>query len=493
MVRANFLVGKHKSKTGLEFLLSLASRAVVLMTVSGFCTLSTYAAEKSHTSHASTTVSTWVVMGENGQSVVRSLSTAAQCPMLKQDGKSKRMLLRAPAETMAQRKTASSEVDSKPSAFPLITCEANLLPSVKKAKVDGVSVPLAKSVFQRIVVIGDTGCRMKKADDAFQACNDNAQWVFNEVAKKAASMKPDLVIHLGDYHYRENVCPDGNQGCSDSPWGYGYDVWKADFFEPAKPLLQAAPWVMVRGNHESCSRAGQGYWRFLDPRPYVAGRDCDLEQNDMIGDYSEPYAVKLGRSGGQTAQLIVFDSSKVPGKKLKKEDAAFAIFSEQFAKVDDIAEAADFNIFMNHHPSLGFAASHKADGSVEFKPGNQTLQAVMQGRHPKRLFPAKVQAVLSGHVHLFQAVSFSSDHPTQFGSGNGGTAMDKPLPNQLPENVTPFESAVVDHFSNSNQDGFMLIERKRDRWIMSAFDKEGNRMTQCKLQNAKTNCTTNLK
>jgi hypothetical protein len=50
-----------------------------------------------------------------------------------------------------------------------------------------------------------------------------------------------------------------------SPWGYGWDTWKADFFDPAQALLKAAPWVMVRGNHETCTRAGQGWWRFLDP------------------------------------------------------------------------------------------------------------------------------------------------------------------------------------------------------------------------------------
>jgi len=76
---------------------------------------------------------------------------------------------------------------------------------------------------------------------------------------------------------------------------------------PAAPLLAAAPWLLVRGNHESCDRAGQGWWRFLDPRPLERGRDCNLAVEDDVGDFSEPYTVPLGTDW----QWIVFDSSKV--------------------------------------------------------------------------------------------------------------------------------------------------------------------------------------
>ncbi len=65
--------------------------------------------------------------------------------------------------------------------------------------------------------------------------------------------------------------------CAGSPWGYGWDAWNADFFTPAAPLLAAAPWAAVRGNHESCARAGQGWWRFLDGHAAV-GRNADVRQ-----------------------------------------------------------------------------------------------------------------------------------------------------------------------------------------------------------------------
>ena len=144
------------------------------------------------------------------------------------------------------------------------------------------------------MVIGDTGCRIKASDNIFQACNDAAQWPFKQVAAAAAAIAPDLVIHVGDYHYRETACPAGDPACAGSPWGYGWDAWEADLFAPAQPLFAAAPWIVVRGNHESCFRAGQGWWRFLDPRPLAARQDCNSAADDSVGDYSAPYAVPLG-------------------------------------------------------------------------------------------------------------------------------------------------------------------------------------------------------
>ena len=61
--------------------------------------------------------------------------------------------------------------------------------------------------------------------------------------------------------------PAGLAGCAGSPFGDNWPTWQADFFAPAQPLLRAAPWVVVRGNHEDCSREGLGWFRFLDPRP----------------------------------------------------------------------------------------------------------------------------------------------------------------------------------------------------------------------------------
>lgn len=425
-------------------------------------------------------LASWVVMGEQGQAQARAITTAKLCPELLQDGVSSRMQLRAGAASIEQRKTVSSAADSKASVFEVSSCEANLPAGLKTASIAGQPLPLPKASPQKIIVIGDTGCRLQKGSNYFQECNDAAKWAFAQVAKTAASFQPDLVIHVGDYHYRENACGPGNPSCASSPWGYGWDTWRADFFTPAAPLLKAAPWVVVRGNHESCTRAGQGWWRFMDPRPLQAGRDCNREADDLQGDYSAPYAVPLGPMGGQSAQLIVFDSSKVPGKILEKTSKAYQIYAEQLQAADQLAEQAQFSIFMNHHPILGFGP--------DFYPGNPALQDLMQQNHSERLFPSKVQATLAGHVHLFEAISFSSDHPTQFIAGNGGSSLDQALPDQPPFGSTPYAKAAVAHFSNSNQTGFMTMERVGASWQIQAWDQYGQPLTSCLMQDGKTTC-----
>ena len=101
----------------------------------------------------------------------------------------------------------------------------------------------------------------------------SARWPFATIAAIIAGHRPDLVVHLGDYYYRESSCPDGEEGCAGSPFGDRWSSWNADFFAPARPLLRSAPWVFVRGNHEGCERGGKGWYRFLRlSRPPNASR-----------------------------------------------------------------------------------------------------------------------------------------------------------------------------------------------------------------------------
>jgi hypothetical protein len=197
----------------------------------------------------------YVVLGEEGKAIARVITPATDCPAIVIDGNSVAMEERARPTTLPLRPTISPPSESKPSAFPVLVCEREIPAGTARASIDEVSLPLPKAHPRHVVVLGDTGCRMKSTDGLFQACNDPALWPFAAVADAAAAVAPDLVIHVGDYHYRETACPAGNSGCAGSPWGYGWDAWEADFFAPANSLLAAAPWIVVRGNHESCDRA----------------------------------------------------------------------------------------------------------------------------------------------------------------------------------------------------------------------------------------------
>ena len=428
----------------------------------------------------------FVVLGENGKPVARLVTADAHCPLIRFDAREVRMDVRARAALLPLRPTSSAPADSKPSVFPLLTCEKNIPSGTRRAMIGDLLLPLPAREFKRIVVIGDTGCRLKKADGAYQACNDESLYPFARVAAAAANWKPDLVVHVGDYHYRENACPEGNPGCAGSPWGYGWDAWQADFFTPGATLLKAAPWVMVRGNHESCARAGQGWWRMMDSRPLLAGRDCNDAANDDRGDFSDPYAVPLG--GG--AQLIVMDTSNTLNGALPQGDIRRIKYRDLYKKLETLSRQADFNIAANHHPILGFGAYRDKQGRVALYPGNQGIQSAFGAINPL-ILPPRIDVLLSGHVHAWQEVSFSSPHPTQFVAGFSGTMEDLvPLPEQLPEGAAPAPGAMVEHMSSwVNGFGFMTMERKGYRqWDVKVWDTEGKIRNTCAIDGNRSVC-----
>lgn len=431
--------------------------------------------------------SAYVLMGDGGRAVARVITTDSACPSIHVDGALTPMAVRASPAIVALRPTKSKPSESKPSAYPVLVCEATLPQGAKSAMVGGHRLPAPVAEPKRIVVIGDTGCRIKSADNAAQACNDPGEYPFARVAASAAAFKPDLVIHVGDYLYRENPCPTGNNGCAGSVWGYGWDSWNADFFSPGAALLAAAPWAASRGNHESCNRAGQGWWRFLDPRPLVPGRDCNEEANDKIGDYTDPYAVPLG--GG--AQLIMIDSSNTPGDAIPPDDYRAAQYRDLYAKMDGLARLAPYNIMVDHHPVLGVAAHmDKKTGEREIDGGNGGLQSVFASQNPW-LFPPSIKLLLSGHVHVWTQLSFAAPYPSQFIAGFSGTQEDTvPLPGTLPAAVNVAPGVTVEKFS-SWVDGFGFMTMVRtgpESWDIEVHDVNGKVLNRCKAEGRQSSC-----
>ena len=429
----------------------------------------------------------WTEIGSGNQLLARVITRHAPasaqdpvCPNLLIDGAATRMSLRAAAATAALRPTASDPSESKPSAFPVSVCEAPVPASAKSAVVAGRALPLAKAAPRRIAVIGDSGCRMKKSDHAWQACNDAEAWPFAKIAAAAAALNPDLVLHLGDYQYRENACPPGVAGCQGSPWGFGWDAWQADLFTPAAPLLAKAPWIVARGNHEECARAGQGWQRFLDTRPYSAQLSCDDPAHDDAADHSDPYAVALGAG----AQIIVFDSSG----KAKGAPGAADLYQKQFSAVADLTAqpGIDTTFFVSHHPVLAFVPS--ARGAP--KPGNRMMQSALAASHGQAYFPAGITLALSGHVHGFQAISFASDHPAAIVAGNSGDTLDADLPDPLPANATPAPGAVIGQLTHHARFGFLMMERPEGgkAWTFKSYAADGQLLATCRQNGRKLDC-----
>jgi len=419
----------------------------------------------------------YVVLGAGGAATARAIVTAAECPALSVDGKALPMALRAAAGTAAQRKG-----QGKASDFPVRVCEA-ALPAGAAASIDGQPLPRVPAQVQRIVVLGDTGCRIKQAEKAYQDCSNASAWPLAAVAAAAARERPDLVVHVGDYHYRESLCPP-DQVCAGSPWGYGWDAWDADLFVPARTLMGAAPWVVTRGNHELCSRAGQGWFRFLDTGPYESPRSCDAVADDAAADYTPPYAVPLGEHW----QLIVFDSARATRSLDRQRPADAQIYdrySDQMRSVAQLAAAPGMHsIFVSHHPVLGFAI----DGSGHLQLGTGALLQSLRDTTGPRYFPAGVELSLHGHVHNFQAIDFLSDHPATLVAGHGGDNLDRDIPAQIDETYPSAAGVRVHFIAHANRFGYLVLERSGAAWSVQARAVDGALLAQCTLNAAHLDC-----
>jgi len=128
----------------LRAIFALASAAALL---AGCSTTADEASRDEHVKYA------WVVLGDGGKPIARVATDYATCPNINVGDGETRMQLRAAAGTAAQRTTASASADSKPSSFPLNTCEATLPASAKLARVGTRFLPLPKAEPQRVLVL----------------------------------------------------------------------------------------------------------------------------------------------------------------------------------------------------------------------------------------------------------------------------------------------------------------------------------------------------
>ena len=422
--------------------------------------------------------SSYTVLGPGGQIIARAITAADTCPAIRIDGVATPMQMRA-APGVAPLRPGQG----KASDFPVRVCEAIVPPRAQVVRIGSAAVTLPALRTQRIVVLGDTGCRIKQADHAYQDCSDAAAWPFRAVADAAAREHPDLVVHVGDYHYRENICPSG-AACTSGPWGYGWDAWNADFFVPAQKLLAAAPWVAARGNHEMCSRAGQGWFRLLDTAAPDPARSCDHAEQDEAADFSEPYAVPLGGNW----QVIVFDSARAsrPLDLGRPEDArAFERYEKELDIVAALAAAPGMHsIFVNHHPALGFGA--RSDGTAVF--GSPALLDPMRARFGERYYPAGVDLTLHGHVHTFEAIAFRSGQPPALVTGHGGDNLDAEVPTALAASYPSAPGVQFDFAVHAGGFGYLVLDREGEGWRIRAQGVDGTVQAVCALQDGRLAC-----
>jgi hypothetical protein len=366
----------------------------------------------------------WVELGEGGRPIARIIVNGrGDCPSIQVDGRSMTMLLREPVPDGLRP-----------------ACEFVVPQGAKSASVNRQILVLPSSNVARAVVLGDTGCRIK--GDRVQDCNDPAKWPFQQVATRAASEKPAVVVHVGDYLYRENVCPPGSEAkCRDTPAGDNWETWNADFFAPAAKLLAAAPWAFSRGNHEDCQRSWQGWFYYLDPRPFTG--TCQ--------PYSRPYLITIGKF-----ELAMLDSSAV------HEDLAEVEQVDEYAAQLRTIHATNAWL-VAHHPFWGF----KSDPSGGPPNPISAPLAAAWDKSP----PHGISLVVSGHIHLFELLNFDHGRPSQLVAGDGGTDLAMAIETSVKGSLMHGASVVT---SGSQHDyGYTLFSKTGARWQLTLKSRSG--------------------
>jgi hypothetical protein len=395
-------------------------------------------------------LSSWEQLGPNGSVEVRAIVSGNTCPQI----------------SVAQARMPMDVRAVRSGEFPLL-CSALVPAGAKDVEIvaenvaeEHVPQPHFVSDPQRILVIGDTGCRLK--GDLVQPCNDERQWPFANIARKAAALHPDLVIHVGDYLYRENACPANDAGCQGTPFGDNWPTWDADFFHPAWPLLRAAPWVFVRGNHEDCQRAGPGFTRLLAPGPYAPANICP--------DHAAPFDVPL-----RDMTLVVMDNANAPDTAV---DASMVpIYRQELTALGSFKSP----VWALMHRPIWAAVS----GPLGLPVGGNATEIEAAGRNG---IPKPVKLLLAGHIHTFEAINYKDKVPPQILAGGGGDLLDK-TPLDLAGTIFQGSSGVsVKDGLSINGFSYLLMSKVADGWVVQVFDQTGTAIRRCMFAGGRVDC-----
>lgn len=327
-------------------------------------------------------------------------------------------------------------------------CSANVPVDATAASIAGTTIPAAMPrAVKRIAVLGDTGCRIL---NDIQDCESTTAWPLAPISTRIAAARPDLIVHVGDYIYREEKCPDPAD-CGSSPGPIPQSgirdraaVWLLDVLTPMRALFAAAPIIFVRGNHEDCSYAGNGFYLFLDPRPDSATTCAPTRSGDTLTAPSRqlpPWGVSVRVAPTRTLRLVVVDSA------YGWDDAVSSYAATQRrayvrAQAMTMDKGIDESILLVHRPIFGVTTTRFAPAGdrawTAWVSADQTAAS--------RGLLDHYSMIVSGHEHLAQVAKVPGQ-PLQAIVGNGGTWLNPSrgyADPEVPPLVTALGTSMID-------------------------------------------------
>ncbi len=387
-------------------------------------------------------LSAWVQYAADGKPHARAL-VPQTCPTVTYDGGSVAM----------RRRTGPS------GGFDEVVCDAPLPPDAVNVAVEGTHLPSPVRTPRTIVVFGDTGCRMK--DQEQQNCGDIADWPYPKIAQTIAAVHADLLVHVGDYYYRENNCLATWTSCKNR-WGDTSMSWNADWFAPSKPLFASAPLILIRGNHEDCQRGGPGWFRYLD------GADTVTPCRAKALDGSPPWLAAF-----DGLRIVVADSAADPSDS-GFDVARSAFYATTFRRAQVLTEGGSGDTwFVTHRPPFG---------------NTNMTRALLQLRWNFAPF----DAVLAGHVHDFEGINLIGFPPLVV-NGESGDDLDDAGDSAKYIGLQSYAGKPVYAFRAparyaSKQYGFAVYTKTVAGWGISLRDADGIERRTCALLKAGVAC-----
>ena len=363
---------------------------------------------------------------------------------------------------------APAAVRAMPSdSFPVLVCQQRL--GATPVQLPGMPRPAAAppTRVQRVVAIGDTGCRASEQD-----CTSASAWPFAPVAYHAARAEGDLTVHVGDYIYRETVRDCGGK----APCGDNWKAWNADWFAPVGELLAAAPWVFARGNHEDCTRGGRGWFLFFDPREVPAGGCAGT---------TDPYAVPVPGVG----TLLIMDTACAPSYSTGcwplagQNDTSKAVpaYAAQYRQLAGLITPGQPAWLVTHVPTWARDYPNQADSA-----GSYILQAALRQALPGGELPAGVALSLVGHVHAWEALDFAAPRTPILVLGDGGTSESEGLPTAL---GSPAGGVAVEGYWPGLAFGYTVLQAAANGWNVTLVPLAGTGAgVSCTLANGQLAC-----
>ncbi len=313
-----------------------------------------------------------------------------------------------------------------PEGFPILVCEARVPWSAEEVSIGGRSLGFSPSelvLAGHPVLVGDTGCKGDGDDDS--DCppkgsdpDDPKGWGFPKVVDVIVDGEaPSVLVHVGDYIYRR--MPDFS-GCTEKDPCDIWETWDLDFFDPAAELLDGAPWLMARGNHETCTpgeprvEGGNGWFLLMsavtpcmDPGDDLPG--CSLDATlrtceSADAEFPPPWAVDLPlpeESTAQAVRAVVMDTSA--GKEVDPEAAQE--YRQQYESLPALIGDA-LRAWMVTHVPIYAVSEVKGNTDQKLESVNENLQTATRGLS----LPPALEIAMVGHRHIVQAVN--SDNGT---------------------------------------------------------------------------------